>query len=100
MRCEKDTMDEILTELLKRSYLPIYIPLLLLISCNLLLISRDQHNYNLKKILIFIIGFFLIAISEVLIRYSAEKTLLFIMLPIILFLITYYFLTYKLKKNI
>tara|TARA_B100001029_G_scaffold176688_1_gene180051 strand:+ start:1464 stop:2591 length:1128 start_codon:yes stop_codon:yes gene_type:complete len=90
--------DDILIEIFKRSYLPIYIPLLVLIGCCLVLISKDEFNYKLKRLLIFLYGFIIISLSEVLIRYSAKdlvNTIVFLSMPITVFIINYFFIYYK-----
>ena len=100
LRCTKK--EDILVEIFKRSYLPIYIPLITLIGCCLLLISKDEFKYKYKRLLIFLYGFCVISLSEILIRYSAKdliNTLIFITLPILIFLINYIFIYYKFQFN-
>ena len=71
LRCD-ERKEDILIEIFKRSYLPIYIPLLVLIGCCLVLISKDEFSYKFKRLLIFLYGFIIISLSEVLERYSAK----------------------------
>ncbi len=97
LRCDVKRED-ILIELFKRSYLPIYIPLLVLIGCCLVLISKDEFNYKFKRLGIFLYGFIVISLSEVLIRYSTKdliNTLIFLSLPISVFIFNYFFIYYK-----
>lgn len=97
LRCDK-RREDILIEIFKRSYLPIYIPLLVLIGCCLVLISKDEFNYKFKRLLIFMYGFIIISLSEIIIKYSAKdfiNTFIFLSLPIIIFIINYYFIYYK-----
>tara|TARA_Y100000816_G_scaffold283386_1_gene260211 strand:- start:4120 stop:5247 length:1128 start_codon:yes stop_codon:yes gene_type:complete len=97
LRCDVKRED-ILIELFKRSYLPIYIPLLVLIGCCLVLISKDEFNYKFKRLGIFLYGFIVISLSEVLIRYSTKdllNTFIFLSLPISVFIFNYFFIYYK-----
>ncbi len=97
LRCN-ERKEDILIEIFKRSYLPIYIPLLVLIGCCLVLISKDEFSYKFKRLLIFLYGFIIISLSEILVRYSAKDlmyTLIFLSLPITIFLINYFFIYYK-----
>ena len=85
----------------RRLYLPIYIPILALIASTLILSSRDVLNFGYFKFFMFVNGFITIAISEISIRYAgknSESTITFIFLPIILFLINYLYLKFKLKN--
>ena len=62
------------------------------------MISKDEFSYKLKRLLIFLYGFIIISLSEVLVRYSAKDlihTLAFLSLPVGVFLINYFFIYYK-----
>ena len=50
--------------------MPIFVPLIALISCFLLSSRRDKKNFGLYKYLYFIIGFVIIVYSEITVRYS------------------------------
>ena len=101
--CNKDYIDEIFKEIVKRLYLPIYIPLVAMIASILILSSRDYINHNYFKTLMYLNGFGTIVISEISLRYvgkTAESTILFFSLPLIIFSINYWFFNNKLKvKN-
>ncbi len=89
MICKKDYLKNIKQELLKRIYLPFYLPLLALIACFLILKSKNNHEYSNFKFQLFIIGIIFLIISEVSIRYaglSDKNNLIFIITPIILFI--------------
>ena len=91
MVCEKGYLKNIKQELLKRIYLPFYLPLLALIACFLILKSKNNHEYSNFKFKLFVIGIIFLIISEVSIRYaglSDKNNLLFIITPIILFILT------------
>ena len=68
-RTKKSFMDTKI-ELNKRFGTPIYIPLIALI-CSFLLTSRkDKKIYNYKKYIFFFIGFVILVIAEIIVRYS------------------------------
>ena len=88
MQCEKSYLKNIKQELLKRIYLPLYLPLLALVACFLILKSKDNHEYTNFKFKLFLIGIVFLIISEVSIRYAGldnKSNLIFILMPIILF---------------
>ena len=89
MVCEKSYLNNIKNELLKRIYLPLYLPLLALIACFLILKSKDNSEYTNFKFKLFLTGIVFLIISEVSIRYAGlnnKYNLIFILTPIILFL--------------
>ncbi len=91
MHCEEGYLKNIKQELLKRTCLPLYLPLLALVACFLILKSKDNHEYSNFKFKLFVIGIIFLIISEVSIRYaglSNKNNLIFILTPIILFLST------------
>ena len=95
-------MDEILREILKRLYLPIYIPLMALIACILVVKSRDYWGYSRFKFFLFINGFLTISLSEISIRYAGSSplaTTMFVVLPLLLFFINYVYLTKNLRTS-
>ena len=54
--CEADNIDNILKELYKRIIIPLYIPVLILISLLLIFKSKENINYPKYRIFIFLIG--------------------------------------------
>jgi len=100
MVCEKGYLKNIKQELLKRIYLPFYLPLLALIACFLILKSKNNHEYSNFKFKLFITGVIFLIISEVSIRYagfSDKNNLIFIITPIILFILMRIFFNNKLR---
>ena len=69
--CNRESINEIKQEVLKRFYLPIYIPLIALIACLLILKSKENNEYKFLKFLLFSMIIFVIILSEVLLRYSS-----------------------------
>jgi len=89
MNCTKNYLKNIKQELLKRIFLPLYLPLIAFIACFLILKSKDNHEYTIFKFKLFIIGIIFLIISEISIRYTGfnnKNNLIFILVPIILFL--------------
>ena len=103
--CRLDNIDNIIKELYKRIIIPLYIPVLILISLMLIFKSKENVNYPKYRILIFLIGFSTIVISEMTIRLIDEnffKNLKFFLIPIILVISLYsnYLMRFKNKKDI
>jgi lipopolysaccharide export system permease protein len=89
MHCEKSYLKNIKQELLKRIFLPLYLPLLALVACFLIIKSKDNHEYTHFKFKLFLIGIIFLIISEVSIRYAGlnnKYNLIFILIPITLFI--------------
>ena len=85
--CRIDNVDNIIKELYKRIIIPLYIPVLILVSLLLIFKSKENTNYPRYRILIFLIGFSTIILSELTIRLiNADliKNIKFFVIPIIL----------------
>tara|TARA_B100000524_G_scaffold287193_1_gene162296 strand:+ start:55 stop:1191 length:1137 start_codon:yes stop_codon:yes gene_type:complete len=99
--CRSENIDNIIKELYKRVIIPLYIPVLILISLLLIFKSKENINYSRYRIFIFLIGFGIIILSEMTIRLISEdliKNLKIFIIPIILVIILY--LNYLVKfKN-
>ena len=99
--CRSENIDNIIKELYKRVIIPLYIPVLILISLLLIFKSKENINYSRYRIFIFLIGFSIIILSEMTIRLISEdliKNLKIFIIPIILVIILY--LNYLVKfKN-
>ena len=99
-RCEYKSYKVYMEEFLKRFYKPLYIPLLGLISCILILKSKDEINYNKIRIVLFSFAFLIVVISEIALRYSATSTIgtiFFILFPVIIFTLIYVYLNKRLS---
>ena len=91
--CKNDNIDNIIKELYKRIIIPLYIPVLILISLMLIFKSKENINYSKYRILIFLIGFITIILSEMTIRLINEdfiKNLKFFVIPIVLVVSLYF----------
>ena len=98
--CSIDSYKDITQEIFKRFFLPLYVPVICLISCLLLINNKFNKYYNLNRIIIFMFGFFVIFFSEVIVKYSGDgfnNDFVIITIPIILFLTLYLFLLKKIN---
>ena len=97
--CNKEAKKEILPVLLRRLILPLYIPVITIISSFLLI---KNHKIFLNKISIFIYSFLILLFTELSIRYTGINYFLrvtYTILPFILASILYFFLKYKFLKE-
>ena len=100
--CNKEKPRDTFKELFKRFVVPMYLPLLILISSINLLITKEAPNYLKFRFLIFLIGIIVIIISESTLGFVQNlfvNNIFYILLPIISFLILYSVLFYKFKLN-
>jgi lipopolysaccharide export system permease protein len=102
--CDTNGMKNIYKEIYKRYILPFYIPILFLITLSLILKSKEEKNYSLFKVVIFLINFFIIVLSETSLKFinnSLENNYIFIIIPIIIIslLILNFIYQLKLKFN-
>ena len=101
--CRTENIDNILKELYKRLIIPLYIPVLILVSLLLIFKSKENINYPKYRIFIFMIGFITIILSEMTIRLINEdflKNIKFFIIPIILATLIYYNFFLKFKNKI
>ena len=98
--CNIEKLKNLNNELYKRFIKPFYIPLLTLICCFLIIFSKEQNNYSLKTIKVFLSVFFVLVISETLMRYvdnSLTYLFLLMFIPIIFYIIGYILLIKKVR---
>ena len=101
--CNKNSSKNISEELLKRFYLPLYMPLITLIGCLVILRTKEENTYRNYKIWIFSLGFIIIFVSEASIKYVSENlinNLLFFLIPLVLYFFMHLFLRKKLNYKI
>ena len=99
LRCGQDSKKDIIQEIFKRFYHPIFIPILCLIACMQIINNKFNKYYVFNKIMIFMFGFFILFSSEILIKYTGNhlvQDIIILIIPNILFLLIYLFV---LKKN-
>jgi len=96
---KKSLMDTKI-EFNKRFGMPIYIPLISLICSFLLSSRRDQKIYGYNKYIYFFIGFVILALSEVVVRYSGVSwtySAIYYFIPLVLLPLFYISLIRKFK---
>ena len=99
--CEKNILKDILQELFKRFYKPLYLPVIAILSCFLVIVPRNNINYEKNRKIIFLITFLFLIISEASLRYSTISnltTLLYLILPWISFFIIYLLFYVRIKN--
>ena len=97
--CEEALEKNIKQELFKRFYKPLYIPVISLLSCFLIVLSKSNVGYKKNKYKTISLIFLILIISEASLRYSASSNIttnVYLLLPIIFFILTYYFLKKRL----
>ena len=97
--CNEKTKKEILPILIRRTILPLYIPVVALI-CSFLLIKNRKFLSN--KILIFSYCFTMLILTELIIRYTGLNIFLrffYIACPFLLFASLYFLLIFKFSRE-
>ena len=90
--CLQKNLNNILKELHKRFFIPLYVPLLMLIPFLLITSSKENLNYTKIRLITFLIGLFIIIFSETTIRLISETLMnnyFIIVVPIISLFILY-----------
>ena len=100
--CNKKSQGDITEEMFKRIVKPFFIPVIVLIASLIILFNKDHFNYPKIQYILFFIGFFILVISEISARYIANNSIqiFFLILPIILFLVSYIYLLFKLRTKL
>ena len=97
--CNENVKKEIIPILNRRIALPLYIPVVTLLSC-ILLIRSKQIFYN--KFFVFLYSFIVLLYVELIIRYTGLNSTFgkfFILFPALSFPLIYFFLLYKFKNE-
>ena len=101
--CRSDNLSNIFRELYKRFIIPLYIPILILASLILILISKEKSNYTKLKLLIFLFGLFIIILSETTLRFvenNLSDNIKLILIPLFSIIFFYSIITFKLKSSV
>ena len=99
--CQLSTIDEARQELLRRFYLPFYLPLISLLCATLIIKSKEDKNYHKLKYFLFFFIFFIIVFSELSIKYyfsNIYSVSFFSLFPLIIF--TFFYLIVTKEKKI
>ena len=81
----KKSMMDTKIEINKRFGMPMYIPLISLISCFLLTSRKDTKMFYLNKYIYFFVGVLILILAEIIVRYSGiswNHTIIYYLLPI------------------
>ena len=100
LQCKQETMNDIQQEFLKRTYKPIYLPLIALMCGLIITRSKENNNYNKFNFFLFLLIFFILIISEISLRFSSGSQvglLFFTLFPLLLFSALYTALIIKKK---
>ena len=90
--CSYEGLNNILKELYKRFIIPIYLPILILISSMIMLSSKEKINFFKFRVYIFLFGFFVIIFSETTLKFVKDNFIdnfILIILPLLIFFILY-----------
>jgi lipopolysaccharide export system permease protein len=101
LNCSVGSLDNIFQEMYKRFIIPLYLPVLILISLLLIVNSKESLLYNKYKTGVFIAGLVVIVLSESTLKFvqnSFYANVQVIVAPIIIVIFLYYI--FKLKFNI
>jgi lipopolysaccharide export system permease protein len=101
LNCSVGSLDNIFQEMYKRFIIPLYLPVLILISLLLIVNSKESLLYNKYKTGVFIAGLVVIVLSESALKFvqnSFYANAQVIVAPIIIVIFLYYI--FKLKFNI
>jgi lipopolysaccharide export system permease protein len=99
--CKNDFNKEIITTLNRRIILPFYIPVISLLASFLLI--KPKKNIFFNKISVFIYCFLVLLYAELIVRYTGINKValnLFIISPIVLASIFYFFLSSQFSKEL
>ena len=96
---KKSQMDNKI-EINKRFGMPFYIPLISLVSCFLLASRKDKKIFHYSKYIYFFIGFVILIITEISVRYSGyswNHTFSYYLIPLVLMPLIYLLLVRTFK---
>ena len=99
--CEESIFNDILQEIFKRFYKPLYLPIIAIMCCFLVILSKNNLNYEKNKRIVFLITFLILIVSEASLRYSTISNLattLYLIIPWISFFLIYLFFYIKVKN--
>tara|TARA_Y100000996_G_scaffold415117_1_gene408299 strand:- start:4411 stop:5544 length:1134 start_codon:yes stop_codon:yes gene_type:complete len=98
--CKSENLNNILKEFHKRITIPLYIPVLMLICLMVITKSKENSNYLLYRLKIFLIGLLIIILSELSLRFVEKNFLnniLIFLIPLIMIIYLYIIFYFKLK---
>tara|TARA_B100001063_G_scaffold52047_1_gene46023 strand:+ start:963 stop:2114 length:1152 start_codon:yes stop_codon:yes gene_type:complete len=102
LKCHEPSIDDVKVEIFKRILKPFYIPIIALISCLIIFISKESLNFKKKRLYLFLVCFLILTYSEILLKYSGKNIvgfILFFLIPVLTFIITYVLIILKSKNK-
>ena len=96
--CTKANLINIYQELYKRFIIPIYTPVLLMISLMLIIYSKENINYIKYRNFLFVLGFGVIIFSEAALRLVGENLIInlnLIIIPLLILILLYFIYLYQ-----
>ena len=102
LNCNLNNIHNVYKEIYKRNIIPLYIPILILISLIHIMISKENINFTKFRVILFIIGLSLIILSESslsLINSIHYSNLRMSIIPILIFIIIYLWIQKKLSHK-
>jgi len=102
LTCAENSQNDIKEEIFKRIVKPFFIPVLVLVASLIILFNKDHFNYSRIQYILFFVGFFILVLSEISARYTTNNlmSITFLILPAIIFLVSYFYLLFKLKTKL
>ncbi len=91
-KCEEKILKDINQELLKRFYKPLFIPIIAILCCYLVIVSKNNINYKRNRKIIFLLTFSFLILSEASLRYSTVSPttiIIYLLTPWVFFSLTY-----------
>lgn len=99
--CTLKNINNIFKELYKRFVIPLYIPVLSIISILVIITSKENPHYQRWRLLSFLFGFIIILFSETTIRLISNnviENILLFLVPLFLLFLVYLFLSIKFNR--
>ena len=100
--CPKDNIAIVIENFSRRIIMPLYIPLISILISFLLIYTKNKKNKIVNRYIFFIISFFLLVLSELLVRYAGISKInfnIYLTAPFILLPILYFSLIKKFKRE-
>lgn len=98
--CNSSGLSNIFKELYKRFIIPLYIPVLILITLMLTIRSKEEKNYPKIKIMVFLVNFLIIIFSETSLKFinnSYKENFVLTIIPVIIIFILMLNFIYQFK---
>lgn len=96
--CTKANLINIYKELYKRFIIPIYTPVLIMISLMLIIYSKENINYIKYRNILFVLGLGVIIFSETTLRFVGENLIInlnLILIPFLILMLFYFIYFYQ-----